>query len=232
MTVSDVLVQDYLARLQRAAAELPVDRRDELLAGIGEHLDAARDAGLADDEAAVRALLDRLGEPSDIVAAASDSSAAPAPGTPAQHPRRRGTGLELASVVLLTAGSFFLVMGWLAGVVLLWCSDRWRTGEKLLGTLLVPLGPGGVLVGGALLPVGGTTTCAGPSVPAGATGTDGGSDTVTCTSSGGLPEWLGPDGLGPVLVVALLVASVAVPVWLYRTARRRSDAEQAPALRS
>ena len=231
MTDPDALVQDYLDRLGRAAARLDPERRHDLVSGITEHIDDARAAGAAEGEAGVRTLLDRLGEPSEVVAATVRDD--PRPGGPdrsAQHPpRRRGTGLELAAVVLMTAGSFLPVVGWLVGMVLMWCSDRLRASEKVLGTLVVPLGPGGLLLLGGLMPFGAAETCVsapapvpspGPALDAGPAA----AAAVTCTASGP-PAWL-----ATTVVVLLLLASVAVPVWLYRTALRRADAEQESAL--
>jgi uncharacterized membrane protein len=157
-TTGERLLTDYLARLDGAALSLPEDRRADLLEGIAEHVAAARAAGELQDEAAVRTLLDRLGEPEEIVAAARDEgpdspagdtwgpprgnpppwTAAP-PATVATAP---STGLETAAVLMLTVGSLLPVVGWLVGVALLWTSRRWRVGEKLLGTLIVPGGPG------------------------------------------------------------------------------------------
>jgi hypothetical protein len=150
----DQLVSDYLGRLETAAAVLPPDRRIELLEEIREHIDAARAAGAAADEAAVRTLLDRLGDAEEIVGAARDDQAPPhtvgatAPQTMA--PTRPGTGLEITAVLMLTVGSFIPLIGWAVGVILLWSSRRWRTGEKLLGTLVVPGGPAVVLWLGVL----------------------------------------------------------------------------------
>jgi hypothetical protein len=64
-------------------------------------------------------------------------------------------------VLLLTAGSFVPVVGWLVGVVLLWTSTLWRLREKLLGTLVVPFGLGLALFGWPLLfgLYGGSQTC-------------------------------------------------------------------------
>lgn len=232
--MSEHLVQDYLRRLERAAAVLPPDRRAELLEGITEHLAAARAAGAAADEAAVRTLLDRLGEPEDIVAAAREDLP-PEPSSVAGAPVLvpRSTGRELAAVLLLTLGSFLPVVGWLAGAVLLWTSSLWRGREKLLGTLVVPLGPGGVLLLGALLPFGFaqrcTTTSTSTLVPEGAPPPppppDGAFVTGTCTSSAVLPGWA-----GTALTVLLVVAPVVVAVVLMHWARRRAAASPVPVL--
>lgn len=236
MSTVDDLVAGYLARLEQQARVLPADRRAELLAEIGEHINDARAAGAAADEAAVRTLLDRLGEPSDIVAAAREDVpvgwGAPPPPAP-----QRGTGLELAAVLMLTAGSFIPVVGWVVGVVLLWISSLWRVREKLLGTLVWPLGPGMVFLGAALLPFGAAEVCtftsstewtveavgpnaAPPTSPAGNV-VPVVEDGVSCTSSGP-PAWV-----GPVVSVVLLLAPIVVAVVLMRIARRRA-AEPVP----
>ena len=62
---------------------------------------------------------------------------------------RRGLGLEIVAVLMLTVGSLIPVLGWAVGVILLWSSGRWRPSEKLLGTLIVPGGPGMALLLGA-----------------------------------------------------------------------------------
>ena len=124
----DRLIDQYLTRLADAAHVLPADRRDELVTEIREHI-AASGAGQADaDEATVRTMLDRLGEPSDIVEAALDDGP---PGHPAYQAGKRGIGLEIGAVVMLTAGSLIPVIGWLVGVVLLWSSGVWRRSEKI-----------------------------------------------------------------------------------------------------
>jgi hypothetical protein len=46
---------------------------------------------------------------------------------------------DLGALVLLLIGPFMLMIGWIVGVLLLWTSDRWTRGEKLLGTLVWPL---------------------------------------------------------------------------------------------
>src|SRR5918995_2239918 len=67
------LVERYLVDLQRAAARLPRAQREELLAEISAHVDAAATA--AQSEADIRNMLDDLGSPSDIVDAASPRAA-------------------------------------------------------------------------------------------------------------------------------------------------------------
>ena len=71
----DPLVDAYLRRLDAAARDLPAGRRAELSAELEEHIeDALREAG-ARDEATVRNVLDRLGPPEEIAAAAGASGA-------------------------------------------------------------------------------------------------------------------------------------------------------------
>lgn len=48
--------------------------------------------------------------------------------------------LEVTAMVLLLAGGFVMLLGWLAGCVLLWVSPRWRWPDKLVGTLVWPGG--------------------------------------------------------------------------------------------
>ena len=113
MTMADTrrspLIADYLHRLELAAERLPPDQRTELVEVIREHLDSALEDVGPDDQAHVRAALDRLGTPEEIVAAAADGeppagrasrSTAGDPG-----PSRPGVGaLELVTVVLLAIG--------------------------------------------------------------------------------------------------------------------------------
>ncbi len=219
----DELVSDYLARLEQAARDLPAGRRTELLDEIREHIDAGREAGAASDEAAVRTMLDRLGEPEDIVAAAlaEDAGWQPPAGAaeaPAGAARRPGTALELAAVLLLTVGSLLPLVGWAVGVVLLWASRLWRASEKVLGTLVVPGGPGLIFWFGIVFA---TRACTGSATRIPGSGTV--LESRTCTVAG-LPPWLGMS-----LLVAALVAPLLVGALLYLRARARVAA--APVVR-
>lgn len=114
----DRLFSDYLQRLESTAAVLPLPRREELLDEIRQHLDTARDSGEASDGASARSVLDRLGDPHDIVRTAADepwvAGALVAPGT------RTGIGREVAAGLLTTFGSAVVpLFGWLAGIYLM-----------------------------------------------------------------------------------------------------------------
>jgi hypothetical protein len=150
-TMSDAIVENYLRRLQAAASSLPADRRAELVEEISDHIAEARAGGQVPDEASLRTLLDRIGDPDEIVAEARDGEpewrmGPPGPAMTGQGPpeptyRRPGVALEAAALALMTFGSLLLVVGWLAGIAMLWSSRRWRVGEKLVATLVFPGGP-------------------------------------------------------------------------------------------
>ncbi len=114
---ADPLVEDYLRHLEAVAAVLPEYRRAELLAEIREHLAEAMRQVPAGDEAAVRAVLERLGSPEEIVAAAAD----PMPDGqfvpfPVPAPVPETNGLAIASLLF---GIFWLGgLGSLAALVL------------------------------------------------------------------------------------------------------------------
>jgi uncharacterized protein DUF4190/HAAS domain-containing protein len=108
---TDPLVEDYMRRLEAAAWALPDYRREELLAEIRAHLDEALRQVPAGDEAAVRSMLERLGTPEEIVAAAAEPVPAgqffPVPPT---------NGLAIASLLF---GIFWLGgIGSLAALIL------------------------------------------------------------------------------------------------------------------
>lgn len=136
-TTMHPLAADYLHRLERAAKRLPRAERHELVEEITAHLTEATNAGMSD--AAALTVLDRLGDPEDIVEAQ----------LPAADERRGGR--EWAAILLLLLGGFIFFVGWIAGVVLLWGSRAWSTREKLIGTLIFPGGLVSALVAGLLL---------------------------------------------------------------------------------
>jgi uncharacterized membrane protein len=137
MMSADQLVEAYLKHLAEAAESLPSHRREDLVADVTSHIAEARAAG-ATSESDIRQVLRRLGDPSDIVAAATDGLV-----LVEQPPRLRIR--DFAALILLFAGPVALVIGWLVGLWLLWTSDRWTRAEKLLGTVAWPVGYGAAM---------------------------------------------------------------------------------------
>jgi hypothetical protein len=179
------LAADYLERLRRAGRVLPSGRRRELLAEIEGHLSEAIDPSASDAEALT--VIEKLGEPDEIIAAEMPPRD--------ELPERRGIR-EWGAIVLLLFGGFIFVVGWFAGVVLLWSSRRWTTRDKLIGTLIIPGGLATSLV--IALVAGGEPTkrmCSGFA-----------GGPVHCTNVGGSSSaWT-------ILGIALLVISVLAPI--------------------
>jgi hypothetical protein len=204
---SEELIRDYLERLENELADLPRARRREIFEEISDHIEEARASGAA-DELSTRSLLERLGDPADIAADARERFDV--------RPARAGF-LEIAALVLLLIGGLVLpIVGWFVGVLLLWASAVWTTRDKLLGTLLLP--------GGLALPfllavgaIGGTTeTCSGTGDQILSTG-----ETIPGTEvcTGGPSQAM--EILGPILLVALIIAPVATSIYLAQRMRRR-----------
>ena len=145
-TTMHPLAADYLDRLEHAARRLPRGERRELIEDISAHLGEAIHPGTTDAEALT--VLDRLGDPEDIVDAQL-------PDEP-YRADRRGVH-EWAAIFLLLFGGFLFFVGWIGGLVLLWSSRAWNTRDKLIGTLIVPGGLATVLP--LMLVVGTTQSC-------------------------------------------------------------------------
>lgn len=203
-TVGDQIVAEYLDQLRAAADVLPAARREELVAEVGVHLQDARREALRDDDGTVRTLLDRLGPPQEIVAAAvaEDRTATTPP-----VGSRRLPGRDQAATLLLPLGGFLFLVGWFAGVILLWTSEHWTTRQKVIGTLVFPFGSASALILGTL--PGRSTVCGSGGVIDAETGRNVSTE-VVCSSQGfSLPGWL-----GAVVFVVLVFAPIAVSIWL------------------
>lgn len=124
MTQTDELVAAYLARVERAASRLPAGRREELLGDLREHIEIARAESGAESEAEVRTILERLGDPESIVAAADTQTDLPRVTAPAPYPAASafspapprpvsrtalwvGIGVVIALVAILFCGAAF-----------------------------------------------------------------------------------------------------------------------------
>ena len=121
---TDHLVDDYLRRLEHAAAHMQRARRTELIAEIRGHIETALSQEQAANEAAVRNVLDRLGPPEDIVEAAEPP---PPPGD------RRAGVLEIIALLALIVP----VVGWLIGTILVFVSRAWSQRDKFIGVVLL-----------------------------------------------------------------------------------------------
>jgi HAAS domain-containing protein len=136
---ADQLVDGYISRLELALLDLPPERRREIVDDIRTHIADERGNLEHETDADLLNLLERLGEPADIAAAARDGQSTSRQGGPGGR-----FGLIEVLALILTP------LVWPAGVVLLWLSAAWTTRQKLLGTLIWPGGYPGLLI---LLPL-------------------------------------------------------------------------------
>jgi uncharacterized membrane protein len=150
-TMNDPLVAEYLGRLRAATADLPPGEREELVSSIAEHIAGSLAEADPPGEAAVRTILDRLGDPAAIAAEARGQSGGTSPARapypmPHKAPARPGL-LEWGGVAMLGIGSYLLpVIGTVTGLVMVCLSTWWTTRQKivavvlsLLGALVVPV---------------------------------------------------------------------------------------------
>ncbi len=129
-------VDEYLERLDAALGAMPYATAREIRAGVEEEL---RSLDAADADERMRA----LGDPADIASAAAGTlGEAPAygPGSPyaptSPVPATRSTGYVVATGTLIAVGAIVVpVVGWIAGVIMLWCSSAWHRWEKIVATV-------------------------------------------------------------------------------------------------
>jgi hypothetical protein len=140
-------------------------------------------------------ILDRLGEPEDIIDAEQPRPVAPRDA--------RGTR-EWAAIFLLLFGGFMFGFGWLAGLILLWSSRAWTTADKWVGTLVVPGGLAASVFVGLIAASSGGQSC---------DGVGGGPEHCT-----GGPS-TGADILAFVILAILVLAPIATAVYLARRAK-------------
>jgi HAAS len=195
-STADKLVDDYLKRLDSELSGLPRARRRELVDEISGHIAAGRADLESENEAAIRTLLDRLGDPADIAAEATERF----------EPRAKTSGWRevVALIMLLVGGLILPVIGWFVGLVLLWLSDAWSTRDKLIGTLLFP--------GGLFLPLGlGVMATGGVSCEVSVGG--------SCQPNSGSGEFV-----GPLLLALLVLVPIGTTIYLARRMGRMSTA--------
>jgi uncharacterized membrane protein len=161
-------VEHYLHDLEEELRDLPPTRRRELLEEIREHIGEALAEMPGDEEAGVRNVLERIGEPAAIAEEARERLSI----------RRARPGIRetLALILLPIGGVVIPVLGWIVGAILLVSSRVWTAREKAIGLLFVP---------GGLLPV--VIFGLSPAQMCGSLTVDGQVVSDSCT--GGTPLW-------------------------------------------
>jgi hypothetical protein len=199
-------IKHYLKRLSKAARDLPRARRRELVSEIEQHIHETIIETPVDNQAEMLTLLDRIGDPEEIAAASG------------QPEVTRSTTMETWAIILLLLGGFVFLVGWFAGVALLWSSSLWTRRDKIIGTLVIP---GGLATGMlafliTLSGVGGHAC--GSSGPVYQIGKNGsrhliqGASQTTCHGGTSTPGLIG------ILIVfaVLLIAPIATSIYLGR----------------
>lgn len=215
-------IEDYLARLRSALEDVWPPRRDQIIADIEEHITAALEELADPTDAAVAQILAKIGDPSEIAAAAM-SLEPPAEMPPAT--RHRLGAHEIIGVALLFGGVVMPVLGWLIGVILLWTSQVWTRRDKFIGTCLVP---GGLLPAAWFLFRPATTNTANACVQALVSGAAQSSSTTPCATGVPVTNISTPSVVGALvlafvfLVVPLLTAIYLLAVPAVRARRTRA----------
>jgi uncharacterized membrane protein len=133
------LVRAYLDELAQHTATLPEVRRRELLADLREHIEVTlTDCDPADEEA-VRQVLNRLGHPREIAAAALDEEGQ-------AHPEPESSGrttltltlalLPLPLLIVPALGPVLALATVVTALLRVWKSPQWTKREKKWATLL------------------------------------------------------------------------------------------------
>ncbi len=141
----------YLAELDRASLALSPDRRAELREQISDHL-AVELAGATTDEQA-RDVLERLGDPADLVAEAAADQPVPADVSASARPSAaaRGAGPsagEIAALLLLGVGGVALpLIAPAIGVLFMRSTPRWTAAHVRGAWLILSVGLLAVLLG-------------------------------------------------------------------------------------
>ncbi|MFI1186998.1 HAAS signaling domain-containing protein [Streptomyces californicus] len=141
-------IRDYLAVVEREASALPVERRQELLADLAEHIEVTR----AEQPATpVGDILAGLGDPRAIAATALAEAGVQGA---AAAPPRRGKVHPLVPLLMLTVPYLLVILlpdvyalrvgsgvFRIVGGVLLCTSVHWRPRQKVIGGTVVVLLP-------------------------------------------------------------------------------------------
>jgi len=201
---AEQLVDGYISRLELELLDIGPDRRREIIDDIRSHIAEERGTHEHETDADLLNLLDRLGDPAEIAAAARDGQSTWGQTAPAGR-----AGLVEVLALILTP------IVWPAGVVLLWLSPAWTTRQKLLGTLVWPGGYPGLFI---LLPL---TLMVGSHRGGCATAFDDQGRVIWTTCP---PEWQQTVAAIATVIVVLIVLVLPVAVGIYLATRLRNRA--------
>ena len=123
------LVRDYFKDLDSALSRLPRARRTQLVSEIRQHVDAALAEQPSRSSAEMRNLLDRVGRPEDIAAAALEEELG--------RPQRR---MRTGEKILIASVSALVLAGLGTGLALALTSQRPSRGATDSGTISAPRG--------------------------------------------------------------------------------------------
>ena len=124
-------VARYLRTLHEALHEIDRAVRRDIVNGAREELQ-----GLEPVEAEQR--IAALGDPAFIAAEAKAASPRPA-ARPVPQPDREGTSYAVTASLLVALGGVIVpVLGWVAGLLMVWMSRQWWRWEKVVASLVVP----------------------------------------------------------------------------------------------
>jgi hypothetical protein len=137
------MVNGYLMRLESELADVPSTRRDEIVDEMRKHIAEERGRLVEETDADLLNLLDRLGEPGVVAAAARPAQ------IEARSREKRLPVMEILGVILTP-------IVWPLGILLVWLSDRWTKREKVLATVVWPGGVWTFFVLANLIPRGRT----------------------------------------------------------------------------
>jgi hypothetical protein len=127
-------IHSYLKEVKRELRGLPRHRRRMFLKEVQTRIAAVRSSLSSESEAEIRGMLERLGLPVDVAAEAHDFTARPLRRSAFED----GALILLSPIVILVAVFVtpVLLLGGVAGAIMLWLSRAWTAGEKLIGMTL------------------------------------------------------------------------------------------------
>ncbi|MGV9268974.1 HAAS signaling domain-containing protein [Kitasatospora sp. NPDC003701] len=139
-TLAHPLVRVYLSSVEERTAALPEARRRELLADLSEHIEVALAEAGGFDESGVRRVLDQLGTPGEIAAAALAEEPGDQP-VPESGRRTAVTAVliaaQLPAALVPAVGPLLAPVVTVVALVRLWRSRQWSRREKGEATLLM-----------------------------------------------------------------------------------------------